>query len=525
MTHISRILLLTSVMLASLLTFTVQARETKSERLLRREIGYLVKRSDSPRTLKAMEVYSRRQHRVLYSSDDGLLLHPASNLKIITTSFAFDRLGIRYVFSTPIEFDGTRKADTLAGDIVIVGMGDPIISYNELDSAAQAIHLTGINYITGSVIIDISRFDSLQWGAGWMWDDEPESFAMFISPATFNHDAISVTVGTDSTGKTLVVTTEPATSFVKVVSDAKPGTADSITVNRVMANGANVVVVSGTYTPELSPQEFDFSVRHPDQYFGHVFKELLTKAGIHVGGNVSVTRALPAGTSDSVLFSINHTIDSVVTYTNKNSDNLGAECLLRSVPLAAGKAGSADTAIVMEKNFLADQGVDSTEYYIVDGSGVSHYNLITPAAIVSVLCNNLDRPYGASFIHSLPVAGVDGSLDDRMKADYVRGKVLAKTGSISGVSTLSGYVVVPHDTLVFSMMMQNFIGRSDSMRALQDSICSVLAQYSPYSRTFATNLRRHHIGTYSAIPTRKHQLVKPKKARAAPGKAQTKRTN
>ena len=125
--------------------------------------------------------------------------------------------------------------------------------------------------------------------------------------------------------------------------------------------------------------------------------------------------------------------------------------------------------------------------------------MITPNAIVKVLRYNLDQPYKDIFIHSLPISGVDGTLEDRMTDDYVCGRISAKTGSISGVRTLSGYVIIPGDTLVFSMMMQNIGWDPDSMDALQDSLCSVLAQYSANSRVFARNLRRYRLGTYGIV--------------------------
>ncbi len=490
------------------------ARETPSQRLLRREISYMTSKSNSPGTQKAIEVYSRRQRRTIFSSNAGLLLLPASNLKIVTTSFALNSLGKNYLFTTPFDIAGVQRGDSLVGDLVVVGMGDPIVRMNDLDSAAKAIEATGITTVTGNLVVDISKFDSLEWGAGWMWDDEPEPYAMFIGPVELQHDVVSVNVSLDATGRALDVTTYPETSFIKVENLAQPGELDTLNVTRDMINGINTIVVTGTYTDAFSPATYQFSVRHPAHYFGTVFRELLEKHGVTILGHLKVTRSYTDHSPRVQVFTLIHGIDTVITYINHVSDNLGAECLLREVPMAAGEVGSARNGIALEKKFLAVCGVDTTQYFIVDGSGVSHYDLITPNAIVRVLRYDLDQPYNNIFINSLPIGGETGTLQDRMTQSYVKGLVHAKTGSLLDVRTLSGYIFVPQDTLVFSMMMENIAWNADSMRALQDSICTLLTQYSPNIRIFVNNLRRHRIGTFGALRYRRRIPIRhePRKA-------------
>lgn len=506
-------LLLFSIVLISATTIQARARETRSEYLLKREIGFIVRQSKSPRTIKAIEVYSRRHRKILYHSYSQLLLHPASNLKIVTTSCALQNLGGNYNFKTMFEATGDQRADTLFGNLVAVGGGDPILSCPDLDSAAQAISGSGIRYVTGNLVIDIAKFDSIQWGNGWMWDDEPASFAMFISPTCLDHNTITVNVSLDPVVHKLLVTTQPETRFVKIACDAVPGITDSLYVTRIMVNDTNTIYVGGTYTNDLAPSTYDFSVRHPAHYFGTVLRELLENHDVQIGGRLVVTRSVPDPFGLKNVFTLRHSIDTVITYTNKMSDNLGAECFLREVPPEIyGEIGSAKNGIDIEKQYLQECGIDTTQYYIVDGSGVSHYDLITPSAIVKVLTHILNEPTRNIFFHSLPVAGYDGTLANRMTQSYVRGKVHAKTGSISGVSTLSGYVIIPRDTLVFSMMMQNFVGSEDSMLALQNRLCALLTQYSDNSRIFARNLIRYRIGTYGvpreAYYRRRHESRK-----------------
>jgi D-alanyl-D-alanine carboxypeptidase/D-alanyl-D-alanine-endopeptidase (penicillin-binding protein 4) len=479
-----------------------QTRESKSQIILRREINFLIKKSNTPRTVKGIEIYSRKHKKPIYDFNSGFLFNPASNLKIATTSFALQNLGVDYKFKTSFVAPGARHASAIDGDLFVMTCGDPLITHQDIDSVASAIYKNGVRGIDGNLIIDVSRFDSVEWGSGWMWNDEPGDYQMFVSPACLDHNTISVNVSLDSLRNNVIVKTDPSTQFVRTIFSAIPDAIDSLHVTRVMLNDTNVISVSGFYSPFLQPSEYTFSVRHPARYFGTVFKEALATKGIEVQGKTLVNydrQNRISGTTLDTLFTLEHSIDTVVTYINKVSDNLGAECLLKEVAYdIQKKPGSADAGVRLEEEFLKSCGVDSTEYSIVDGSGLSRYNLMTPDAIVSILNHDLGQPFGNLLLHSLPVSDVDGTLEDRMNQDFVAGKILAKTGSISGVSTLSGYVLLPNDTLVFSMMMQNFVTSGDSLRALQDSLCKVISLYSDNSRIFKKKLREHNVGTYWA---------------------------
>lgn len=484
-----------------------EPKKPRSQIILKHEISLMTKRSNTPRTVKGIEVYSRKAKKVLFDFNSGFLFNPASNLKIVTTSFALQNLGIDYKFKTAFVVSGVRREKTIDGDLVAVTCGDPLITHDALDSIASVISKKGVGGINANIIVDVSRFDSLEWGSGWMWNDEPGDYQMFISPACLDHNTISVEVSLDSTGHRLDISTSPATGFVRVASSAIADTLDSLYVTREMFNDTNLISASGFYSTYLRPTNCTFSVRHPAEYFGMVFKEMLEKNGIRVLGKVitkSTNGKMNFESAKDTLFIFEHSIDTVISYINKVSDNLGAECLLREVPFEIYReVGSAANGTKLEEDFLKQCGVDSTEYYIVDGSGLSRYDLITPDAIVKVLNYDLDQPYKNLFFHSLPVSGVDGTLENRMDQDFVTGNILAKTGSISGVSTLSGYVQLPRDTLVFSMMMQNFVTKGDSIHALQDSLCKILSLYNDNPNIFKKNLMSHNVGTYWAAYQRK----------------------
>lgn len=461
----------------------------------------------------AIEVYSRRSRKIIFNSNSRLLIHPASNLKIITTAFALDSLGVGYKFRTIFGYHGSHTNGTVDGNIVAIGGGDPILSDSDLSVAAAAIRRDSITYVTGNIAIDVSKFDSLEWGEGWMWDDEPEPFAMFITPASVDHNVISALLSRDSLTGNISIALQPRSDFVDVICTATRDTIDSVTATRRTIKGKNTIIVGGRYSPRFRPTKYEFSVRHPTEFFGTLFKDALTRAGVTIAGSMSVTRDNPQVTGVKPLFSIEHSMDTVITYINKESDNLGAECLIRLIAADRfGETGSAENGIKQETDFLSDCGIDSSQHYIVDGSGVSHYNLITPAAIVKVLRLMLNPPDSVRdiFVRSLPIGGVDGTLSDRMPFDSSSHRILAKTGSINGVSTLSGYAIIPRDTLVFSMMMESYIGASKAVRDLQDQLCNILFYYNGSSRSFVRALRKHRLGTYETLPI--HKRMAPSQA-------------
>ncbi|MGC8594701.1 MAG: D-alanyl-D-alanine carboxypeptidase/D-alanyl-D-alanine endopeptidase [Candidatus Kryptoniota bacterium] len=499
---------------SALLVSAVHARQYPSVMVLKRNIDYLIRNSRTDRTIKSLSIYSRKWHKTIYSLNSKLLLRPASNLKIVTTSCALHYLGPDYNFRTVVLSNGFIRNHYLDGNLVVLPSGDPVLSLNDIDSIAASVLTSGIDTVSGDIVVCTNAFDSLQWGNGWMWDDEPSAFAMFISPACVNHNAINISVVRDSTLNKLLVLSNPATSFVTIEISALPGLKDSVVVNRIDSCSFNIVKVSGTFTNNFIREDYSFSVRHPAKYFGTLLMEALERRGVIVRGQVLSKRDCPPLSRSLTLATITHNIDTVITYTNKESDNLGAECLLRIVPREiAHEIGSADSGITFVKKFLSTCGVDSTEYFLVDGSGVSHYNLITSEALVKVLDQILNEPsmIREIFINSLPVAGVDGTLEERMKFDSSTHRIVAKTGSISGVSTLSGYVFVPGDTIIFSMMMQNFAGKTKPFRQLQDEICHVLYYFNHNARSFEKALRLHHLGTF--MFNKKTHLLKKKNMR------------
>jgi PBP4 family serine-type D-alanyl-D-alanine carboxypeptidase len=174
-------------------------------------------------------------------------------------------------------------------------------------------------------------------------------------------------------------------------------------------------------------------------------------------------------------------IDSVLIAMNKKSDNLSAENILKTIGARhRGLPGRAQNGIYVENEFLSSFGIDTSACFIVDGSGVSHYNLLTVDNIIRLLVGITRRPDPFYLIYaSLPIAGVDGTLETRMIGTTAQGNARGKTGTLSGISSLSGYVTTRDgELLAFSMVMENFVLPTRYFQFAQDTICELLARFS-----------------------------------------------
>jgi serine-type D-Ala-D-Ala carboxypeptidase/endopeptidase (penicillin-binding protein 4) len=413
---------------------------------------------------------------VIYEMNSDREFHPASVLKLFTAAAACSLLPPDYRFVTSFGTTGDTAGGMLRGNLVVTGGGDPLATAADLDSAAAALVKSGIRSIGGDIIGDVSLFDSLSWGHGWMWDDEPDPDEAFISPLSVEHNAINVAVTPDSIpGHPARVILTPVTGYcpIRNISVTTRDTASNpLVVTR--SPGSGTIVISGTIHPSDTGQNFDLSVSTPAVYFLQLLKERIMSAGCTVAGSVYPGKA----NGVRPLFSFSRSIDTSLWHMLKRSDNLAAENTLRilSHQKFAAPAG-AEGGIAAVKEYCAGLGIDTALLRMADGSGVSWYNEVTPRTITSLLESQYRS--GKSFrrfYDALPVAGVDGTLQHRMHGTATQGNAHAKTGSLTGCSSLAGYVTTADSVLVgFAMMMNHYPGDVKELRKLQDRIVETLA--------------------------------------------------
>lgn len=418
--------------------------------------------------LVAIQVEDLTTNKTLYKKNEKLLLRPASNMKVITSSSGLLFLGPDYEFETELYYDGYVSSDTLYGNLFVVGGCDPDFVTQDLYTFVDAIRSLNVSVINGNIYGDVSFKDSLYWGKGWMWDDDPSSDAPYLSALNINDNCVEVTYD----GENSEVKLNPETNYVSVIqihNDKK------LTIDRNWLERKNEIIINGdaegkTYSAKVN-------VLNPAKYFLTVFSEVLDSNNIKLTGNIEIQKLL----SDAdFLTSVNRKYSDVIINLNKTSDNLSAEMTLYALAdKYSGKPATADSGVQFLNQLIDSVGLEPKDYRFVDGSGVSHYNLVSAELLVSILKYFYkEKPVLFEILYnSFPIAGIDGTLENRTRKTKAENNVHAKTGTLSGVSTLSGYLTnKKKHTIAFSILMQNFVGSASKAKKLQDEICKILVE-------------------------------------------------
>ncbi len=452
---------------------------------LKTQLQNLLKEKFFDTTLASVDVYNLTKEEPVYSHNEKFLMRPASNMKILTTSAALYFLGPSYRFYTDLYYTGRIRDSVLDGDLYVVGGGDPNFRDSDLDSLIIKFKQLKIDSITGNLYGDVTWKDSLFWGNGWMWNDDPSTDAPYLSALDIDENSIGVFVQPTVVGQKAKVVLKPNTSYVKLINQTITLPEDSInnyTVDRDWIHRNNTITVKGFVQQKSyfdSSEAWTYlNIFDPAKYFLTLFKERLKQDSISFNGQIAID-SLPPGAIH--LKSFSEPFDSIIVYLNKNSYNLGAEMTLYALSnMFLGRHATAKNGIKMIDSLISIIGMNPNNYRLVDGSGVSHYNLVSTELLVSVLKYfyyhkpNLYR----ILYNSFPIAGVDGTLKHRMENTIAQNNVHAKTGTLSAVSSLSGFVTAQNgDELAFSILMQSFSGSAKRARSFQDKICEILTGF------------------------------------------------
>ena len=412
-------------------------------------------------------VHSARDGRAVYAlhERDPFLL--ASNTKLLTTAAALVRLGPAFAFRTPIGLAGQ--------DLHVGGAGDPNISgrFHDDDPTsvfkrwAAKLKAAGVTTFR-DLVLHTGAFDGPSLNPGWKDYDRWEWWAAPFGPLSLNDNCVDITLEPTAEGEPLKVSLSPDTGYVKIVNATK--TAKKPKIFRFSRPaGANTITLSG----ELgSKATYSVAIHDPTTYFGTVLLETLAKAGVSCTGKLSETRdALPEAFKE--VDAAEHPLLDTLAACNQPSQNFYAEMILRVLGAKAGGVGSLETGLDAVRDFL-EKEVKADTVSPGDGSGLTRESRAAPADMVKLLLYMRESPHAKAFLDSLPVNGAEkGTLRRRMLAPDVRGRVRAKTGHLSGVSALSGYVDAKSgDTFTFSILVNGADGDT-----LQNRICEILARH------------------------------------------------
>ncbi|MEE9167664.1 MAG: D-alanyl-D-alanine carboxypeptidase/D-alanyl-D-alanine-endopeptidase, partial [Candidatus Neomarinimicrobiota bacterium] len=433
-----------------------------------------------------IKVVSVMTGEVIYEDNANHLFTPASNVKLFTAAAALHILGPSYRFHTRMYTDSTRTGDVLEGNLYLVGSGDPDFSQADLEEMVDDVLDLGIRQIRGDIIVDNTAFDSDPWGPGWMWDEGPWWYFAPVDAMTFNDNCVTITVSPgDQNGDSAVVTLDPPTDYVQVRVAAVTAERDSVAgleVNRRWKTKENIVDITGEIHTDEEARSFVLSVERPALYAGSILRDLLKKAGIEFRGGISQDTL----SSDTLLVTTFTSRPLSLSIRNflKISDNLTGELLIKKMgSVTHDAAGSWGNGLMTVKTFMQDEvGIDTTKLTQADGSGVSRYNLVSASHIVQLLLwVNGNFQISPEFFSALPIGRTDGTLRNRMLTVGTQATARAKTGTLKGVSSLSGYLTSEdNEMLAFSILMNGYVGTTAPYRKLQDRIVSILSDFSRF---------------------------------------------
>jgi len=426
-----------------------------------------------------------------YKRNEDKLFMPASNLKLFTTAAGLILLGSDYKYKTNVYMNGKIDGSVLKGDLVIQGRGDPTISgrfydgniYKVFDDWADSLSKLGVDEITGNIIGDDNSFDEVGLGAGWSWDYESEWFAAPSSAISFNDNVVNVYVTVNKENHLPQVSIEPVTKYIIILNKVSTVPSDSITsINVYRDMGTNVVTVYGTIKQNSDTVKTFVTVNNPTQYAMVVLKDVLKKKGITIDGYPidvdDISLPLDYSKMTKLFTQYSPPLKEIIKVINKNSENFFAEQLLKTIGLETKNFGSSENGISSENKLFREMGINPEGMNIVDGSGLSRLNLVTPRQIVTILSYMYKSKYFIPFYNSLPIAGVDGTLGNRMQNSKAQGNIRAKTGFLEGVRSLSGYAYTgDHEPVAFSIIVNNFDVPVKLAENIQDLVCLRLANF------------------------------------------------
>ena len=426
----------------------------------------------------------------LYAVNARKLMLPASSMKVVTLAAAADKLGWDFRYDTTLHASGAIENGILQGDLVAVGSGDPSLTVADGNADrvfagwAGALKERGIRAIAGRIVGDDNQFEDETLGFGWSWDDLPDDYAAGVGALQFNENAARVTVAPGpAPGDSAAVAMAPPGSGLTVVNGVLTGPAGgaaSIATRRLP--GTTTLELRGSIAAGAAAATLDVAVDNPTLFFVSALRRALIANGIDVRGEAVDIDALqgprpkPSGAPLAAWKS--PPLAELAVRLMKISQNQYAETLLKTMSEGAVKSAASGRTAALA--ILHGWGVQPAELIMRDGSGLTRYDFVSPEALVTILAHVYgDAKLRGPFEASLPVAGRDGTVANRMKGTPAEGNARAKSGSMTGVRSLSGFVTsAGGEPLAFAIVANNFETPPDVVNAATDAIVVRLANWA-----------------------------------------------
>jgi D-alanyl-D-alanine carboxypeptidase/D-alanyl-D-alanine-endopeptidase (penicillin-binding protein 4) len=481
---------------------TPAAPQTLEE--LRARIRDIIAQPEFASSRVAIKVASLDTGRVLFEQDSRKWMQPASNMKLYTVAAALDRLTADYRFVTSVYAPARPDAaGTVRGDLVVYGRGDPTfaVRFNPegntdyafaIDALAADVFAAGVRRVEGDLVGDESYFTGSPIPSGWEWDDLQWYYGAEVSALTVNDNSVDLSVKPGaSVGSPARIALGPSTPLVTIIdrtNTSERGSTRDLSVTRLL--GQNTIEIRGRLPLDDRGYTASLAVSRPAMLFASLLRAALERRGVVFTGQTRTVDArgraekpLPVSSLVEIATRKSPPLSVIAAQTLKPSQNLYAELLLRTLgkvsgppdpKLSTGEAGEQAVA-----KFLTQAGIDPSGLVMNDGSGLSRSDLVTADTTVQLLVYMNRHRFGSEFRLALPVAGVDGTLRNRMKGTPAQGNVRAKTGTLGTATSLSGYVFsAAGERLVFSLMINNPPRDANPRTEFTDAVAVLLASFA-----------------------------------------------
>jgi serine-type D-Ala-D-Ala carboxypeptidase/endopeptidase (penicillin-binding protein 4) len=443
------------------------------------EIDRIIDRPELRRYRWGIVVQDLNGTSQLYNRDGDRLFIPASNVKLITTAVALRQLGATRRLRTSIyQLPNTGNR----ANLVVVGRGDPSLTVAKLPLLVGQLKQRGITQID-RISFDDGYFRGEQLNSDWEWGDLSTDYAPAINGLMLNQNSNPLVVSPHQVGLQLKYTwKDPSINNWQVDNQSLTTVASQDSrVDAIAMFGKSTVRLTGKLAPNATATQIDLPLVDPAGSFMNAFNQSLNRSGISIG-NTRLVVAQNIFNLPEIAAIDSPTITELIQETNQKSNNIYAEVLLKSIGRThpthfTSNEDTSTLGIALVKQRLTEMGVDPQAYSLHDGSGLSRHNLVAPDTFTRVLSAMAPTPIGQIYRDSLPLSGISGSLKNRMKGTIAQGIVRAKTGSLSGVASLSGYINPPqYSPLVFSIILNQHDRPTSQMVKVIDEIVIVLAR-------------------------------------------------
>lgn len=442
------------------------------------EINHIIN-TDGQGADVAVYVKSLKLNDSIYQDNVNRTMTPASTMKVLTAEAGLLFLKPSYRFSTQLLTDAKSiKNGVLQGNLYLVLSGDPTLTYNDLMVLFSHLKSHQISAISGNVYIDNNAYDQSFYGPGWEWQDKVYCYAAPISASIINHNCLSFKLAPSTVGHKAKLVTSSKYFYPAIKNDVltKAKSAHACGLHLSSDTGSDIAI-DGCIPKGKEGWGVTYVVKSIPDYDRALVKALLQHLGVGIYGDVTFKSA-PENLS-LIGQHPSEALQVLVKEMLKKSDNVIAGALFKKIgQLYTREPGTwQNGGLAVSKILSKEAGVNTYGMRLLDGSGLSPYNRVTPAQLMQTLDFTYHNPETSdAFIAALPIAGVDGTLKHRM--GNIARKVRAKTGTISGVVSLAGYAVTAdQETVAFVIMVNGSKGLSWRYKEMEDKIATALTRY------------------------------------------------